>query len=166
VVIVTVDEMATTQLPPTRVVSSKIVSPSEAHKFLSRFIQKADQDLSSHARGDLVLSDQRRIEQALQGVFVPKPKELSEEQVQGQTDVDRPLELTGANVQVSELANGKKDGRQWADGAVYKEAQRGKIPGNQGGAEPDDKQKRKADKKARLREEKRKRAEAREMEKQ
>jgi len=157
--------MATTQLPPTRVVSSKIVSPSEACKFLSRFIQKADQDITSHARGDLVLSDQRRIEQALQGVFMPKPKELSEEQVQGQTAVERPLESTGTSVQVSEVANGEEDG-PWADDAVYREAQRGKIPESRGGAGPDDKQQRKVDKKARLKEEKRKRAEAREMERQ
>lgn len=67
---------ALTALLPTRIVKSTIVSPAEAQTFLSAFILKADTDRHTSSRGDLVLSDQRRIEKALQGVFIPKPVEI------------------------------------------------------------------------------------------
>src|SRR5436853_7609687 len=67
--------MSAAARPPTQIISSTTVLPSQARNFLSTFILKADADRHTSSRGDLVLSDQRRIEQALQGVFIPKPAE-------------------------------------------------------------------------------------------
>lgn len=140
---------ASSALPPTRIVNSTIVSPADAQAFLSAFIVKADTDRSTSARGELVLSDQRRIEKALQGVFIPKPVEtfvVKEKEVKEKAPkANAPLVEAPAKEQEEVDVDGQ------AEEAFQEEVQQQE----KGGAI--DKEQRKADKKARVKAEKLKR---------
>ena len=139
-------------LPPTRVLSSANITPDAAHAFLSCFIAKADADRHTSARGDLVLADQRRIEQALQGVFIPKPVEVfpvSEPTPKKQKWVQQEHEQGGYEIPSMEDGTG--------DVALDKEpAMEGTV----------DKEQRKALKKARMAEERKQRAKEKARERQ
>lgn len=139
-------------LPPTRIVSSKLVSPTDAQAFLSAFILKADTDRHTSARGELVLSDQRRIEKALEGVFIPKPVETF---VVKEKAVKAPKEAA-----VEETAEEYEEAADTqAEETFQEEVQQQEQQQSAGGAV--DKEQRKAEKKARMKAEKLEREAAR-----
>jgi len=151
--------MRTATLPPTRVISSTVVSPTDAHTLLAAFVARADAERHTSARGDLVLSDQRRIVSALQGVFIPKPVETFDtdiKEVKGRAPRVTPgVQEEGEDVEVGNWATAQSGGNEVDAPALKGE--------ETGGA---DKEKRKADKKARMKEEKKRRATERAKEKQ
>ncbi|KAF8531311.1 hypothetical protein BDD12DRAFT_903117 [Trichophaea hybrida] len=155
-------------LPPTKVLSSAAVLPSKAHTFLSTFILKADNDRDTSSRGNLVLSDQRRIEKALQGVFIPKPVEVLD--VAG-TALRTP-EVTKAGKNAMEDVVNDEEAEETGESAEHHgvRVQSDDVPAprkqSQSTGGVVDKEKRKADKKLRLKDEKKRRAEERAKERQ
>jgi hypothetical protein len=143
-------------LPPTRILSSTTVSPNEAQVFLSAFIRQADVDRQSTSRGDLALPDQRRIAQALQGVFIPKPQP---------ENIGKSTSTTAA-VAATRL---KDTGVTGADSIALGKSHNLEETGSHGDLDnvptTVDKVQRKMDKKARAKEEKKKRSEERAREK-
>lgn len=158
--------------PPTKVISSTTVLPSQARDFLSTFILKADTDRHTSSRGDLVLSDQRRIEQALQGVFIPKPIEAGNATETARTELNSPVVTNAA--QINSQGDGEvaeeeeKEGEGGGGPSHYALQDEVPIVESQSHSEEGkvDKAKRKAEKKQRLKEEKKQRAEARAKERQ
>lgn len=166
--------------PPTKVISSTTILPSQARNFLSTFILKADADRHTSSRGDLVLSDQRRIEQALQGVFIPKPVDATKTAT---TELNSPVVTNAARMNSQ---GGRRTAATEEDNDEQEEGQEDEQEeGGRGGGRPshyalqdevptvesqshseEGKAKRKADKKQRLKEEKKQRAEARAKERQ
>jgi len=152
--------MSTATLPPTRIVSSTVVSRSDAHTLLAAFVQRADAERHTSARGDLVLSDQRRIVSALQGVFIPKPVETFDtdkrDEVKGRATGVTPgvREEEEEGVEVGNWATAQSGGNE-VEAPVLEGEETGSV----------NKEKRKADKKARMKEEKKRRAEERAKEK-
>lgn len=136
---------ANAPLPPSKLLSDRVVSLSEAHDFLTKFIAKID-DERHVTNTDLVLADQRRIAQALKGVYVPKPEPTPDHR-DDMGDEEGKAADGAAEVQDTEMGG--------MDAEPPTKAQSTAVTA--GGV---DKAKRKADKKARQLEEKRKRAEA------
>jgi hypothetical protein len=153
--------MSTATLPPTRIVSSTVVSRSDARTLLAAFVQHADAERHTSARGDLVLSDQRRIVSALQGVFIPKPIETF--------DTDKRDEVKGRatgvtpDVRTEEEEEGVEVGNWATAQSGGNEVEAPVLEGEE--TDSVKKEKRKADKKARMKEEKKRRAEERAKEK-
>jgi hypothetical protein len=153
-------------LPPTKVLSSAAVLPSEAHTFLSTFILKADTDRHTSSRGNLVLSDQRRIEKALQGVFIPKPVEALEV---ARAALRTPVVTKAYKTATEEVVN-DEEVEETGEWAGHRRIQNDEAPAPQSQSQSVggvvDKEKRKADKKERLKDEKKQRAEERAKERQ
>ncbi|TGZ79310.1 hypothetical protein EX30DRAFT_350274 [Ascodesmis nigricans] len=127
--------MSTTTLPPpSRFLSSQTASLTESHSFLTTFIST----IESSPNTDLVLADQRRIAQALEGVYVP-PAEVKPDNAPEEEDV-----VMGGMEEEQGEEDGGEDGNAEGEGKTV------------------DKAKRKAEKKKRMAEEKRRRAEERE----
>jgi hypothetical protein len=135
-------------LPPTRVLSTTKISTAQAQTFLANFILTADADRNTSARGDLVLSDQRRIEKALQGVYMPKP-------------IEKPI-VKAAPV-AEPAAAPEEEEQQDEEMAEAGEEEVEVVAPSKGTV---DKAKRKAEKKARAKEEKKRKAEERAKEKE
>ncbi|KAA8905540.1 hypothetical protein FN846DRAFT_890469 [Sphaerosporella brunnea] len=131
-------------IPPTRVVAAQKISPAQAQTFLANFILKADADKNTSARGELVLSDQRRIEKALLGVYVPKPVEASVV-----AEKKKPVKVHEvAEEQEAEVMEEEEPQQQQSEMVEAAAPSGGSV----------DKEKRKAEKKARMKEERKRRA--------
>jgi hypothetical protein len=91
--------MAAQTLPPTKVLTSRTVSLDEAHSFLTNFISTSDAIHLALAQ-DLGLNDQRRIAQALEGIYIPKPVEEPPKVVGPEEDTEMGGVEAGAEEQV------------------------------------------------------------------
>jgi hypothetical protein len=135
-------------LPPTRVLSTTKITPAQAQTFLANFILTADVDRNASARGDIVVSDQRRIEKALQGVYMPKP-------------VEKPIVKAAPIAEPAAAQEWEQQDEEMAQAGGEEVVAEAAAPS--GGAV--DKEKRKADKKARAKEDRKRKAEERAKEK-
>lgn len=121
-----------------------------------------------------MLSDQRRIEQALQGVFIPKPVEATNTAT---TELNSPIVTNAARMNsqggrgaaASEAEEEEEDGQEDGQGGGRPShyALQDEVPTVESQSHSEEgRAKRKADKKQRLKEEKKQRAEARAKERQ
>ena len=136
--------MSAQTLPPSKLLSSRTATLDEAHAFLSIFIANSDATRQALSQ-DLGLSDQRRIAQALEGIYVPKPVE----EVLGDGEEEE-QEAEEERVEDTEMGDVDAEAEETVGGAA---------------APAVDKEKRKADKKARKKQEQMEKAAQREKEK-
>ncbi|KAI5853082.1 hypothetical protein DFP73DRAFT_523123 [Morchella snyderi] len=158
--------MAPYHAPPTKVLSSKPLSSSQAHAFLSTFTLAANG--GGAGQNEIVLTNLKRIEQALLGIYVPRPVKEDMILEEGMTDMAAPIADEEAPVEGvgEEYVEGEENGED----EMYaledrEEGQRNTmIPEVSAAKKP--KVDKKADKKARRKEEKKARAEQRKKERQ
>lgn len=162
--------MARVQAPPTKILSSTPLSPAQAHAFLAAFTTAAEASKNDAHNGhnEIVLTNLKRIEQALIGIHVPRPVQ-GDMDIEGLTDMAAPLvEHIFPEGEGEEQDRGKREerednGENSIDGPDEwdEQDQSRSIPAVQTVAKTD----KKADKKARRKEEKKQRAEQRMKEK-
>lgn len=161
--------MAPAHAPPTKILSSTPLSPAQAHAFLASFTTAAEASKNDAHNGhnEIVLTNLKRIEQALIGIHVPRPVQ-GDMDIEGLTDMAAPLvehvfTVEGeGEVQGEEEKEEEENGEDNIDVLNYErdEGQNRNIPAVQTMVN------KKADKKARRKEEKKHRAEQRMKEKE
>lgn len=162
--------MAPVHAPPTKILSSTPLSPAQAHAFLTAFTTAAEASKNDAHNGhnEIVLTNLKRIEQALIGIHVPRPIQ-SDMDIEGLTDMAAPLvyHVEGEWEEEEEEGgddNGEDNGEDNIDASDERDEDRDRsIPAVQTVTRKVDK---KADKKARRKEEKKHRAEQRMKEKE
>lgn len=84
--------MVLVHAPPTKVLSSKPLSPAQAHAFLTSFTTAADaaKNDTHNGHNEIVLTNLKRIEQALIGIHVPRPVQ-GDLDIEGLTDMTAPI---------------------------------------------------------------------------
>lgn len=167
--------MAPAHAPPTKIISSTPLSPAQAHAFLSSFTTAAEASKNDAHNGhnEIVLTNLKRIEQALIGIHVPRPVQ-GDMDIEGLTDMAAPLvdhffpvegegeEQDGEEREEQKWQEREESDENNIDALDHRrdEGQNGSIPAAQTVAM------KKADKKARRKEEKKHRAEQRMKEKE
>lgn len=160
--------MAPLHSPPTKILSSTPLSPTQAHAFLTAFTTAAEASKNDAHNGhnEIVLANLRRIEQALIGIHVPRPVQDGMD-IEGLTDMAAPIvEVFPMEGEWEEQAGegGEDNGEDGIDAPDMRDEVRNRsIPAVQTVVRKVDK---KADKKARRKEEKKHRAEQRTKEKE
>lgn len=155
--------MAPVHAPPTKILSSTPLSPAQAHTFLTAFTTAAEASKNDahNSHNEIVLTNLKRIEQALIGIHVPRPVQ-GDMDIEGLTDMAAPLvyPVEGEWEEEGEEDNGEDN----IDALDERDENRNRsIPAVQTATRKVDK---KADKKARRKEEKKHRAEQRMKEKE
>lgn len=159
--------MAPAHAPPTKILSSTPLSPAQAHAFLTSFTAAAEASKNDAHNGhnEIVLTNLKRIEQALIGIHVPRPVQ-GDMDIEGLTDMAAPLvdQIFPVEGEWEEQEGGEREesGENNIDVLDHRrdEDQNESIPAVQTVA------RKKADKKARRKEEKKHRAEQRMKEKE
>jgi hypothetical protein len=155
--------MAPYHAPPTKVLSSTPLSSSQAHAFLSTFTLAAND--GGAGQNEIVLTNLKRIEQALLGIYVPRPVKEDMILEEGMTDMAAPI--AGEEVPVEGVREEYVEGEENGEDEMYaledrEEERNTMIPEVTTAKKP--KVDKKADKKARRKEEKKARAEQRKKE--
>lgn len=159
--------MAPAHAPPTKILSSTPLSPAQAHAFLTSFTTAAEASKNDAHNGhnEIVLTNLKRIEQALIGIHVPRPVQ-GDMDIEGLTDMAAPLVEHVFTVEGEGDVRGEEEeeenGEDNIDVLDYErdEDRNRNIPAVQTTVN------KKADKKARRKEEKKHRAEQRMKEKE